>query len=138
MSKAQLLLLTLVVIVLGVAVAIGAGLFTDSAVAANRDALSSDLLSFAARAHEYYRRPTIFNGGGGSFAGLTPDQTGMAKLTNLPGGKNPNGVYSVVAPGTSTEVMLEGVGTILASDQSYVTVRIIVRASLPDSVYQVH
>ncbi len=138
MSQQQLLLITLVLIIVGLAIAVGVGLFADSAESANRDAVSHDLLLFAVRAHEFYRRPCLFNGGGGSFVGLTANAVGLAKVTNLPGGRNSNGVYSVETAGTATQVILQGVGTEMNSDGNYVTARILVREGLPDSVYQVY
>ena len=138
MAQQQLLLITLVVIVLGLAIAVAVAMFGDSAVDANRDAVSQDLLNFAARAHEFYRRPSLFNGGGGSFAKLTADATGLGRLTNLPGGRNGNGTYSVQSAGTANQVVLQGVGTEQASDGIFVTVRIVIREGPPDSIYQVH
>jgi hypothetical protein len=138
MAQQQLLLIILVVIVLGLAIAVGIALFADSAVDANRDAVSQDLVNLAVRAHEFYRRPSVFNGGGGSFVGLTADAGGIAKLTNLPGGRNGNGTYSVHSAGTANNIVLQGVGTEVASDGNYVTSRILVRTTLPDSVYIVY
>ena len=138
MAQQQLLLIILVVIVLGLAIAVGLALFADSAVDANRDAVSQDLVNFAVRAHEYYRRPSVFNGGGGSFVGLTSDAGGVAKLTNLPAGRNGNGTYTVHSAGTANSVVLQGVGTETVSDGNFVTARILVRTGLPDSVYQLY
>jgi len=138
MAQQQLLLITLVVIVLGLAVAVAIGMFGDSAVDANRDAVSSDLLNFASRAHEFYRRPTLFNGGGGSFVKMTSDAQGLARITNLPGGRNDNGSYSVQSAGTGTQVVLQGVGIEQTSDGNYVTVRMLVREGSSDSVYSVY
>ncbi len=138
MAQQQLLLIVLVVIVIGLAIAVGIALFADNAVDANRDAVSQDLVNFAVRAHEYFRRPAVFNGGGTSFVGLTSDAVGIAKLTNLPAGRNGNGTYSIHSAGTAMSVVLQGVGTETTSDGNYVTSRILVRANLPDSVFQVH
>jgi hypothetical protein len=137
-AQQQLLLIVLVVIILGLSIAVGIVMFGDNAVDANRDAVAQDLVNLGVRAHEFYRRPSIFNGGGSSFTGLTADASGIAKLTNLPAGRNANGVYTVSIAGASNQVTLQGVGTELATDGNYVTMCILVRASLPDSVYQVH
>jgi len=137
-AQQQLLLITLVVIILGLSIAVAIGLFGDNAVDANRDAISQDLLNFSARAHEFYRRPSLFNGGGGSFGALTAGAAGLLRLTNLPGGKNGNGVYTVSTAGTANQVTLQGVGTELAADGNYVTVLILIREGLPDSIYHVH
>jgi len=81
------------VIVVGIAVAIAIVLFSGNAQSSNRDAVTQDLVSIAAVAQEYYRKPAIFAGGGNSFNGfnLSPTDTG-----------NENGSYSVdVAPSSS-------------------------------------
>jgi len=69
---------------------------------------------------------------------LTPDPEGTAKITNLPGGRNANGVYSVYASGTADQVVLEGVGTETLPNGNSVTVRMLVREALADSLYQVY
>lgn len=138
MAQQQLLLIVLVVIVLGLAVAVAISMFGDSAVDANRDAVSEDLLILAARAHEFFRRPTIFNGGGRSFERLTANASGIAKLTNMPGGQNNNGTYSVSSAGTANQVVLQGVGIEGASEGHSVTVRILVREGSQDSIYSVY
>jgi hypothetical protein len=137
-AQQQLLLITLVVIILGLTIAVAVSMFGDSAVDANRDAVSGDLLGFAARAHEFHRRPSLFNGGGGSFLRLTSDVAGLARITNLPGGKSNNGVYSIHTAGTTDRVVLQGVGTEQTSDGHYVTVRVLVREGSADSLYQVY
>ena len=77
MGQQQLLLIILGVIVVGIAVAVGVTMFNDSAVSANRDAVTNDLINFASRAQQYYRRPKALGGGGGSFVGIL----GMQQLT---------------------------------------------------------
>src|SRR5512140_141509 len=125
MAQQQLYLLVLVLVILGLAVTIGVAMFQDNSASANRDAVASDLLAFAARAHEYYRRPALHNGGGSSYIGLTADDTGLARITNLPGGKNGNGDYAIQSAGTATRVVLEGAGTELLPDGHPVTMRIL-------------
>jgi hypothetical protein len=138
MQQQQLYLLILVFIIVGLAVAVGIGMFTDNSISANRDAVSHDLINLALRAHEFYRRPAQQNGGGGSFVGLTADADGLAHLTNLPGGKNVNGTYSIFSAGTPTDIVLQGVGTEEMPDGNHVTVRIFVSTVGPlDSLYQV-
>jgi hypothetical protein len=139
MGQQQLLLIILGVIVVGIAVAVGITMFSDNAVSANRDAVSNDLVNLAARAQQYYRRPAALGGGGNSFVGLTADATGLAKMTNMGGGKNANGTYSVQSAGTANQVIIEGVGTETVSGGNYVTMRIIARdAGRTDSLYQVY
>ena len=139
MGQQQLLLIILGVIVVGIAVAVGITMFSDNAVSANRDAVSNDLVNLAARAQQFYRRPAALGGGGNSFVGLSADAAGLAKLTNMGGGKNANGTYSVQTAGTANQVVIQGVGTETVSGGNYVTMRIIARdAGRTDSLYQVY
>ena len=115
MGQQQLLLIILGVIVVGIAVAVGITMFSDSAISANRDALTNDLVNLASRAQQYYRRPTSLGGGGNTFTGLTTTAGptgGLAKLTNKP--SNGNGTYSITVAGsgtgTSASLTLKGIG----------------------------
>lgn len=137
MAQQQLYLIVLVLVILGLAVTIGIAMFQDNSASANRDAVANDLLSFAARAHEYYRRPAVHNGGGGSYVGLTADALGLAKLTNLPGGKNGNGTYTIQSAGTPTQVVLQGSGSEVISGGNAVTMRVVIREDRADSLYAV-
>ncbi len=110
MGQQQLLLIILGVIVVGIAVAVGITMFSDNAISANRDAVSNDLVNLAARAQQYYRRPLALGGGGNSFVGLTADNTGLAKLTNMGSSGNSNGTYRISTAGTLNEVVIEGTG----------------------------
>jgi Tfp pilus assembly protein PilE len=102
MGQQQLLLIILGVIVVGIAVAVGITMFQDNAISANRDAVTNDLVNLAARAQQYYRRPTALGGGQGSFAACALDQ-----LTSKP--SNANGVYVLSSP-TAASVTLTGTG----------------------------
>ncbi len=136
MGQQQLLLIILGVIVVGIAVAVGITMFSDNAVSANRDAVSNDLVNLAARAQQYYRRPTALGGGGGQFDNLT-----LEKLTNMPGGKNANGTYTVgtIVGGASGSVIIHGVGTETGADGSALKMDIIARSQgKTDSLYQVN
>lgn len=137
MGQQQLLLIILGVIVVGIAVAVGITMFSDSAISANRDAVSNDLVNLAARAQQYYRRPAALGGGGNSFAGLTADAAGLAKLTNR--GANANGVYTISAAGTATSVEIRGVGTEDVTAGVKVEMKILARnGGMTDSLYQVN
>lgn len=137
MGQQQLLLIILGVIVVGIAVAVGITMFSDNAINANRDAVSNDLVNLAARAQQYYRRPTALGGGGQSFVGLSADAAGMAKLTNRAG--NANGDYSITVAGTANEVTVRGVGKEVANGSNKVTMDIIVRdAGRADSLVLVY
>ena len=110
MGQQQLLLIILGVIVVGIAVAVGITMFSDSAINANRDALSNDLVNLASRAQQFYRRPTSLGGGGNSFALLT--SSAITLLTNKP--SNANGVYSISVGGSGTgsaaSLEIKGIG----------------------------
>lgn len=112
MGQQQLLLIILGVIVVGIAVAVGITMFSDSAISANRDALTNDLVNLASRAQQYYRRPVALGGGGNTFSGLTADATGLSRLTNKP--SNGNGTYSITVAGsgtgTSASLTIKGIG----------------------------
>jgi hypothetical protein len=116
MGQQQLLLIILGVIVVGIAVAVGITMFNDSAVSANRDAVTNDLVNLASRAQQYYRRPTALGGGGGSFVNLTAG-TGMKLLTKTSGTSmiNGNGEYVIVSSAAST-LKLRGTGTETGND----------------------
>ncbi len=138
MGQQQLLLIILGVIVVGIAVAVGITMFSDNAISANRDAVSNDLVNLAARAQQYYRRPTALGGGGNSFVGLTAGAAGLAKLTNMPGGANSNGTYSITADGTANQVTIQGVGKEMINGNP-VTMQIVARdQGRTDSLIQVY
>ena len=136
MGQQQLLLIILGVIVVGIAVAVGITMFTDNAVSANRDAVTNDLVILAARAQQFYRRPTALGGGGNSFVGLTADAAGLRKLTNR--ASNANGAYTITSAGTATGVTLQGIGTEMADATTYVTMQIYVSNTRADSVVIVY
>jgi hypothetical protein len=85
-------------------------MFTDSAINANRDALSNDLVNLASRAQQFYRRPTSLGGGGNSFNLLTT--SAIKFLTNKP--TNANGSYFIetagAGTGSSALVVIKGIG----------------------------
>jgi len=116
MGQQQLLLIILGVIVVGIAVAVGITMFNDSAVSANRDAVTNDLINLASRAQQYYRRPTALGGGGGNFSNLT-SASGMKLLTKTNSSTmvNGNGTYSIETEG-STMIELKGEGTESGND----------------------
>lgn len=110
MGQQQLLLIILGVIIVGIAVAVGITMFQDNAVSANRDAVTNDLVHLAAKAQQYYRKPTSLGGGGNSFLTLTADAAGMALLVSTAFSDNDNGTYTISTAGTATTVVFQGVG----------------------------
>jgi Tfp pilus assembly protein PilE len=113
MGQQQLLLIILGVIVVGIAVAVGVTMFNDSAVSANRDAVTNDLINFASRAQQYYRRPKALGGGGGAFTGIAD----MRQLTKTSGAgyTNGNGTYTVTSSAATT-IAIQGLGTETGND----------------------
>lgn len=126
MGQQQLLLIILGVIVVGIAVAVGITMFQDNAVSANRDAVTNDLVNLASRAQQFYRRPTALGGGGNTFTGITGDAAGLAKLTSK--ASNANGTYSVLTAGTTTSVVLKGLGVEKGTNGSAIQVQMSVFA----------
>jgi Tfp pilus assembly protein PilE len=108
MGQQQLLLIVLSVIIVGIAVVVGINMFGASAASANLEAVTSDLLNLAARAQQFYVKPTGMGGGGNSFSGLSADATGLAKLT--PKATTENGTYSISTAGNGTSVSIQGIG----------------------------
>ena len=118
MGQQQLLLIILGVILVGIAVAVGITMFKDSAVSANRDAVTNDLVNLASRAQQYYRRPKTSGGGGGSFTKLTVG-SGMKLLTKTSSAsvRNGNGTFTIVSNSAST-LRLQGLGTEFGNDRT--------------------
>ncbi len=136
MGQQQLLLIILGVIVVGIAVAVGITMFSDSAISANRDAVTNDLVNLASRAQQFYRRPTAMGGGGNSFVGLTADAAGLRKLTN--NAINANGAYAIQTAGTTTGLVITGTGTERTDASNFVTMEIHVFSDRADSVVTIH
>jgi Tfp pilus assembly protein PilE len=102
MGQQQLLLIILGVIIVGIAVAVGITMFKTNAVAANRDALVNDLTNMAARAQQYYRRPTSLGGGNQKFDGftLTAKEAYNANMSSATTWSASGDVCTFVATGT--------------------------------------
>lgn len=108
MGQQQLLLIILGVIIVGIAVAVGISMFTASATAANRDAVSSDLTNLASLAQQHYRRPSAMGGGANSFDGTATTPPGSR--WTIPGqlDTTANGYYSAAV--SAQQVVITGVG----------------------------
>ena len=106
MGQQQLLLIVLGVIIVGIAIAVGVTMFQSSAVDANRQAVISDLVNFAAKAQRYYRVPTELGGGSQNFDNfvLSPLDTG-----------NANGSYSCTTTQPSGASFVAGDITAISS-----------------------
>ncbi|HTX19362.1 MAG TPA: hypothetical protein VMG34_11960 [Bacteroidota bacterium] len=129
MGQQQLLLIILGVIIVGIAVAVGITMFQDNAVDQNRSAVIADLTTLAAKAQQYYAKPTTLGGGGNSFVGLTADAPGLGLLASTAFTNNANGAYSIKTAGTATTLVLEGVGKTALSNGSFCTYDMTVTSS---------
>jgi len=129
MGQQQLLLIILGVIIVGIAVAVGITMFQDNAVDQNRSAVIADLTTLAAKAQQFYAKPTTLGGGGNSFVGLTADATGLALLASTAFTSNANGDYTIKTAGTATQVVLHGVGKTALSDGTFPTYDMTVTSS---------
>ena len=107
MGQQQLLLIVLSTIIVGISIVVGINMFSTSAIQANQDAVNRDVVTIAARAQEYWRKPVQLAGGGRSFQ--LPDGSGDVTLTalNWPA-TNANGSYAIVISGD--EMTITGTG----------------------------
>jgi len=99
----------MVVIIIGLSIT--NMIFQAKAVEANRKALTNDLLYYAAKAREFYWRPSTLGGGNRSFAGLT-----LPMISTV--SSNTNGRYFVVGSPTKDEIVIGGIGTVSAGKDS--------------------
>jgi len=121
MGQQQFLLIALTVVIVALMVAVSIAMFLDHAAAANRDAISNDLVNFASRAQEYFRKPAMLGGGGGSFVGFT-----LGSFT-----QNADGKFEVDAVGQA-DMKIKGTGIELGYD-TVNPVKLVVQVT-PDSV----
>ncbi|MGO9481251.1 MAG: hypothetical protein ACLP05_05665 [Candidatus Kryptoniota bacterium] len=130
MGQQQLLLIVLGVIIVGIAIAVGISMFKSNAQSANRDAVIADLDNLAAKAQQYFRKPTSMAGGGQSFAGFVvgtldsadgngaywATSTKPAAFVAYPG--NAGTPWTADGPGTKADTLfyLIGIGTEAGND----------------------
>ncbi len=126
MGQQQLLLIVLGVIIVGIAIAVGISMFKSNAQSSNRDQVINDLNNLAAKAQQYFRKPTAMAGGGQSFTNfsLAPVDTGNANGSYSLSGTVPTGITfaagSNAIPSLSNPdtLYIVGCGTELGNDQS--------------------
>lgn len=119
MGQQQLLLIVLGVIIVGIAVVVGINVFTSQAQSSNRDLVVSQLLNYASKAQQYYRKPGSLGGGGNSFDGflLAPNEATVSGLgTFNVANSTPSGATQVTAmssalSGSGATIYIEGSGT---------------------------
>ncbi|MHB1048871.1 MAG: hypothetical protein ACYC09_02230 [Bacteroidota bacterium] len=132
MGQQQLLLIILGVIIVGIAVAVALSLFSDNAVSANRNAMTTDLMHLAAKARHYYGRPTSMGGGGKSFEGLTIQKLVTDKFIS-----NANGRYYVVGTPNSDSVQFRGTGNVIQTNGDSIIIEITVLPSGPRDIINI-
>jgi len=110
MGQQQLLLIILGVIIVGIAVAVGITMFTAGARDANRDQVVNDLVNLAARAQQFYRRPSAMGGGQQSFGDGNGDNTDGQISFDLTAADtaNANGWYAIY-PDASTAGQIDAI-----------------------------
>jgi hypothetical protein len=105
MGSKRLLLILVIMLLVGIAMTIVITKFQANAVEANRNALTNDLLYYAAKAREFYWRPSILGGGNRSFSGVT-----LPKLSIV--SSNANGRFFIIGSPTKDEIVIRGIGTV--------------------------
>ena len=124
MGQQQLLLLVLSAIIVGVSIVIGINMFSSSARQANQDAVMQDCFHFAARAQEWFRKPTAMAGGNRSFAGIFFSTLNLDSLN-----ENVSAPYTL--DGTATQATIVGRGvegmivTVVVDSDSIVSTNIV-------------
>ena len=116
MGQQQLLLIVLGVIIVGIAIAVGISMFKSNAQSSNRDQVINDLNNLAAKAQQYYRKPTSMAGGGQTFTDFY--------LANIDTG-NANGSYEVLtgtAPTAFQQVVTTSYDTAATSTANLQTI----------------
>jgi hypothetical protein len=105
MGSQQLLLILFIMLLVGIAMTVAITIFQANAVKANRNALTNDLLYYAAKAREFYWRPSTLGGGNRSFSGVT-----LSKLSMM--SSNANGRFFIVGSPTKDEIVIRGIGMV--------------------------
>ncbi|MCU7494798.1 MAG: hypothetical protein HF314_11840 [Ignavibacteria bacterium] len=111
MGQQQLLLIVLGVIIVGIAVVVGINLFNSSSKDAGRDQVVSNLTNLAAKAQQFYKKPTSLGGGNNNFQGffLAKTDTGSSVGSFSVSDAAPSGVAYVAGStdsvGTSTQTI---------------------------------
>jgi hypothetical protein len=87
----------------------------------NRNAVMMDLIMLAAKAQQFYQKPSSLGGGGNSFDGLTADSAGIAILASTAFTNNINGTYTIKTAGNTDSAVFRGVGKVKLNDGTYPT-----------------
>lgn len=116
MGQTQLLLVVLGLLLVGVAVFVGVSIFSANTIESTRNAIIVDLGNFAARATQYYWKPTTQGGGGKSFMNITLSQI-------YPMAENENARYYIESA-SDDQCVIVGVGKIVTTNDDSIRVRI--------------
>ena len=117
MGQQQLLLIVLSVIIVGIAVVVGIQMFGASAASSNQEAVINDLTNLAAKAQQYFVKPTSMGGGGNSFVGIAMQD--MAPVgSSATTWSTENGEYTISTAGSAESVSLQGTGTYQDKDSN--------------------
>ena len=109
MGQQQILLIVLGAVIVGIAVVVGMQMMGESAIDANKQGCTQDLLNLATKAQQWFRTPTALGGGGRTFAGITANAAGLAKLTN--NATPENGTLEIKTAGDADNLVLQITGT---------------------------
>lgn len=99
MGQQQLLLVILVTVIVGIATVVAINTFSSASEAANRDAVTNDMVAIAAAAQSFYIKPLMLNGGGNTFTLVDFSKIAFAGNTdaNFLSAINVNGTYVISA-----------------------------------------
>jgi hypothetical protein len=115
MGQQQLLLIVLGVIIVGVAVITAIILFRANAIENKRDIIMQEAMNIAVLAQEYYKKPIVLGGGGGSFTNW-----------KMPPKMNQTAAGNYTSNIQDQEITLVGTGNEVVNGTDSVTVQIIV------------
>lgn len=107
MNHQQLLLYSLGLLIAGAAILVGIKHFNASHRESSIDALQLDLLTIAAKSQIYYHTSKVFDGGNGSFSGLTNTPDGLKKI--FADSENENGSFKFIS-GTDDVLIFHALG----------------------------
>jgi hypothetical protein len=82
MGQQQLLLLIITAVIVGVAIVVGIAQHLENSKQAHQSDVRDGLMTIAARAQGWYRRPASLNGGARSFSAMAWDKINFTPTTN--------------------------------------------------------
>lgn len=88
MGQQQMLLVLIATMIVGIAIVLGLTMYRESASEANQDEMRDALMTVAARAQGWYRRPAMLGGGARSFTRISWTKIHFDSSTN-------SGVFSM-------------------------------------------